>query len=335
MAPSVLLGTLCDGGKGLIYAHVSKNQYLIVSIIKSVCSNTSSFLDIFFFDKTKSGSFFAFKNQVWKDATINQLISNHPSSQPRNLMEKVFKVIFRLDFPIHYSIMDSPGTVLRMLQHEGEEAWSTQSIGQKPLPEYKVQKNGDENAFSLTVSATSITGLWDTKSLIALKDIHESHVFRLLTKLTDEILKGFEISQLTRCGIRTLFYLPCGTTTKNAWNILSRSIGGNSIDITKNSFGIATDFGISLEDVFGEHSGFRVSFGPLAPSQPHQFWELLEYKEGDHPVHGAIMADVDSFDKNFSMPYSSFRRWCRDRWQRFYNFSGDLVKLTNCSTTGE
>ncbi len=250
-------------------------------------------------------------------------------------MEKVFKIIFRLDFPINYSIMNTPGTLLKMLQKKDDDQWNTQEIGHKAVPEFRVKKNEELDAFTLTVSARSIIGLWDTKTAIALQDVHESHVFRLLTKLTDEILEEFQIHELERCGLRSFFYIPCGNDHEAAFKVLAESFDTQVIGIAESTSGVIKDFGMTLEGEFSEHSGFRVMFGPLAPLQLNQFAELIQLTDEDHPAHGAVMADVDIFEKNFSLAYASFRRWCRERWKTFNEFSGALTGIVNHDTDGE
>lgn len=211
---------------------------------------------------------------------------------------KIYKTIFRLDYPLNYSLIDKLGSHAEAISQEGKKMGLEQKLALN-LPGHIVTSSGHqgEDYFMITVTPQTVVGVIEHYSGCDLNSLHNHSVL----KIGDSIVKGISGEGETtflRYGVRVW-----SITNGVAFDSVLKHFGvkNNPQSDALNSSGLKlTDIGIVLESVSAENAhNARIQFGPYKQEENPRYFSLKESKDPvTIGIKEGLIIDADVWQSN-------------------------------------
>ncbi len=212
---------------------------------------------------------------------------------------KIFKSIFRLDFPLAYKILDKLGEYLEIINDKTREKPFSAGKGNVNLLQHSLSHSAKvaDDAFTLNL---------DLKTFNAVIEFQNGHDIDNLAKhplfhFSDEVIEKLEnehSSKYERIGFRSHIIvqrdeLNFSTLRDYIWNC--NQIFGNPItDLFSKPHDIGVIFEAKKPD---ESESIRVHLGPYHEREQSKYFVL------NHAVKEGLIFDIDIWQTNVSIPH--------------------------------
>lgn len=240
---------------------------------------------------------------------------------------KIFKSVFRLDYPVNYIIID----------HLGEQFDSLISILKKDeykiiQPTYDVSThsiriNAEQERFfyNLEITPVSISGDIEYKNGKIIDSSNSEKFF----KAVDSVLAKIEILkkwQFDRIGLRE-FYLAEEINSLAFHSILNKILDSNKklvLNVNPNK-SVVSDVALFLE--IDTENGLKnnVKYGPYRDSEKRRYFRVI-----DPMISEGLIIDLDSYLVKYNIPNFKFSEFSKRVQSRAY----DIVKKINDNLKG-
>lgn len=227
----------------------------------------------------------------------------------------VRRVIFRLDFPPSFDIIDAPGAVMRILDPDSEGFWDQlQDVTAKRLiSAEKLSQDGAEFR-KVTVEPTTIVLELERANGIGESRFEHDSVLETLLQKVQAVCEAYKIKKLRRAGIR-FYYLPKSNQTSEASLQLHQSLVRNEfLSAVRRSVGATKDFGLQFDGEHEDGVSFHLRFGPYFKTEARKYFEKVsESIPGDEISR---ICDLDLFENNFEMG-TRIHPWVKSQVAKF------------------
>jgi hypothetical protein len=234
--------------------------------------------------------------------------------------EKIFKSIFRLDFPLAYKILDKLGEYLEIIDKQATEPPFTKGNGNVDLLQHSLTYNGKvgDDAFTLTLDLKTFNGVIE---FLKGCDIGELARFPLFN-FADELIHKLDedhVSKYDRIGFRSLIIIE----EKNfkfrplrdyIWKL--NSIFGDALS---DFFEEREDIGLVFESKEKDNSEYvRLRLGP------YQKNERLKYFEATGDIEEGMILDIDMWQRKVSIPKLKLTEMVNQHQKIYGNLVGSI-----------
>lgn len=227
---------------------------------------------------------------------------------------RVHQQIFRLDFQYpNFDIIDSPGTVMRILSEMGDKYWSEyqdDSTNRKVVTTSRDEKKGTLR--QITVAPTVLTYIFESSEGVNLESLDANETLATLFKGVQAILEKFKINDIERAGIR---FVILGSIKEGNPKLESHfcNLADKTIirDITSN-LGSISDFGLSFDGQAADKLKYHCHLGPyssITESKKRFNVETSKKMEEDGLLANLIL-DLDFYEEKFAMTVNA-AKWSK------------------------
>lgn len=209
-------------------------------------------------------------------------------------MSKVYKTIFRLDYPISFKIIDNLGEYAEFLHSDSlQKAPFVDGKTNIDLTSHRISSTGsvDKDMFSFTLSITSLDAIIEHGVGVDVGSLSKHPVFDLANKLLPRLEKENDVMRFERIGLRTWSIIENDNFKFDRIRdyLLSKLTKFNNA--IKPNFNSSEDIGIVLESKSDAGIAVRISFGPYQIAEQSKYFSLKHdsIKEG-------LIFDIDIWE---------------------------------------
>jgi len=232
-------------------------------------------------------------------------------------MRKVHRIVFRLDFPINYEVFNKPGDIIRMLKETGEDLWSEITEGQPRRISGRATKEDGTYFHQLSVEPASIHGSMEVLKGIEWDAAPNCQFLEASSAVVSEVISSFGLDVIDRCGLRIYATEFFGEKFPNPLERFQGFIEKEFLNSFQKSAGNLEDMSFLFEGKAEDEIEYRVLMGPGARGDLRKFFENLKTPEPneDEPLTHHISADMDFYERGFSLGGSSLYKWSVMKWE--------------------
>lgn len=209
---------------------------------------------------------------------------------------KIYKAIFRLDYPLNYALLDKLGEHLEFIKKETKSNNFKSVKYDINLINHIITTSGlfGEMPFILNITLKNFDGTLEFTNGLELQEISKLKFFNFI----DLVIKKLEVTNSTyeRIGFRT-YGIHYSEKTKFTY-ILDSIVSNNKkfTDPFENHFRTPNDVALVIEAIDLKEDSLRVTLGPFKNEEWQKYFSIKpEIKEG-------IIFDIDSFQMKLDLP---------------------------------
>jgi hypothetical protein len=243
----------------------------------------------------------------------------------------VHRLIFRLDFQRpNFSIIDAPGTVMRLLSEMGEAEYWPEFKDASATRSISVSAHDAEGAIfrQFSVEHGSLYFVFESVPGRSVSSIFGEKTVANLFKGIHTFREHFDISQFSRAGIR---FIALGNVKAKGDNLLpnfSSLIDRDLRGCVTGILGDPKDVGVAFDGEGADKIGYHVSFGPYGAEEGKKhFSPQIAKKIEEKKASSNLVIDTDFFELNFAMTVKA-PQWCAqavEKTQKFHEAIKQLV----------
>ena len=229
-------------------------------------------------------------------------------------MRSVLRLIFRLDFSTNYGLIDSPGSIVRILDNVPEKFWDRLGDG-RVAHSIAGQYSSSSEYRNLSVEPQSINGSLEFRDGWDLSKIQRNQVFSELSRLVNELTGHFDIRNVDRYGIRFFVCERLGEKFDSSFEKFQELFTKEFRTNIEDEIGKTSDISVVLEGETNSSIKYRVSFGPYAPKDVGNILNNVPFPEIDElelPSYH-LTADIDLYEQDFSLAGRTLEKWARTK----------------------
>jgi len=242
---------------------------------------------------------------------------------------RVMRIIFRLDFPRNYEMMDKPGEVARIYEENlpekffetvFEENGARRLTGRTLLREQKRFR-------SMSVEPTAIVCDLECVEGIPTEDLDEERDFVAMCTAVNQLLKKFEIRRIERAGLRLFMFGEYAGGVKHSVARFRSLISPPLIRAVEAATGDVTDVGFGADTKSKSGTQYKLKTGPLigAEEYPKYFSNVLDLLPKEPRVD--TVTDIDIFETKFAFMASNIVKWCSPNFLAAANIANQIKQL--------
>jgi hypothetical protein len=224
---------------------------------------------------------------------------------------KIHRLIYRLDYPTSYELMDRPGEVAKIL--EATRRGLFDDIGE--TGQWRAT-----TARSSNVKGTSVEMTVDPKSIVAVMErvdgvdpakLAETSLFDGITAVMDEFCRVFKLGPFTRGGFRLFILESIGVGPEAVRAKCLQSFGTDVSGAVIGNLGEIRDVGFNFDGQSADKISFHCRFGPyVGKSEVERYFPKTGKDFPEKTIYDLIF-DIDQYEENFSYSAATSRRWWR------------------------
>lgn len=210
---------------------------------------------------------------------------------------KVFKIIFRLDFPLAYRILDKLGEYLEVIKEKTEADPYKDGTGEINLLQHSLSFTSKikNNIFSLNLNLKTFNSVVEFQDGINISEISKFPLFQF----SDEIIEKLENDhnlKYDRIGIRSYIIMKNEEYTFSRlkdyiWNC------NETFGVTiENDFEIKNDIGVIFESKSNNNENIRVCLGPYQKKEQGKYFSL------ENNIDEGLILDIDIWQSKCVIP---------------------------------
>jgi len=216
----------------------------------------------------------------------------------------VCKVIFRLDFKLHFGIIDSPGKIFEIF-------WDTLNLGNRPnsqlskSPVHRIisvqTRDGERGPVaSFNASPSTFDGALEKIEGIELLNLLETEPLLSLVRLAGRLCENFNIDIISRSGFRLIYLGKVGDSFQDALASFNGFFKPNYITSVEEKLGRISDVGIIWEGADESGVKYRCHSGPYRSQEAPRYFTSIIDKISTSSDFDTI-CDLDLYEQNFSI----------------------------------
>jgi hypothetical protein len=218
-------------------------------------------------------------------------------------------VIYRLDFPRNYSLIDGVGQVSKILMEQGASVFSDYG---EDVPTRKLIArafNEERSVFrSMTVEPTTIVLDFESAHGFELRRLEDIDDFRSLLELAEQVVTQFKVTKITRAGLR-FFFVGIGPGSFEAAK--DRTVGelGKVLVAPARKLGPISDVGLSLDGRSDDGISYHYRGGPF--QRKNDLPRVLQQVHEQFPEDAEydLLLDLDQYEESFNYGPSNIKWW--------------------------
>lgn len=228
---------------------------------------------------------------------------------------KLYKSLFRLDYPLSYSLVDRLGNHLEFLMDNSLNNKAFQNIG----GELKLGGNHTcyhygsvkEDNFRTVLNPTTFNSSIEHYEGLNLKELHNHKTIKLCGKLLEEKEVLGKESKYKRIGLRTWIIVENPLFTKDKiLNYVCQSNKESSL-LLGNTFSKIKDIMVTYELEGEQGTSARVSYGPYYNEEKEKYFTLKRKEDLNINISEALIFDIDIWDNMVKVPEFDLSSFCR------------------------
>jgi len=235
---------------------------------------------------------------------------------------RAYKIIFRLDYPTTFGMLDILGDTAGFLEKETREApFANATINVNPVEHlitctaHLPSPDAADDGFRLMHNVKTLSAVIEHQKGLELSELHE-HPAIILTDKLIEHLDFADVSRFERLGIRvwileTLRFKAIRDSMVSKLDTLNSAL--------MKSFASAEDVGVVFESVNKEGSSVRVIMGPYQKTETAKYFGL------ENSVQEGLILDIDMWQTKVEIPKFRLSRQAAYFEAAFQKLAGDLV----------
>lgn len=234
----------------------------------------------------------------------------------------VCKLIFRVDYPPCFEVLDRAGALMRVISEVGGDMIADLKEAQ---PQRMVWGETTEPTIyrQIQVTPTNLNFTVESSDGMDLRKLEADPSVDRLFRVAHAILTQFKISKLSRVGIRFWYLGRLGKTfsKKQFGSRIDSSIVGS----VSEHLGRPEDFGLAFEGLRDDKIRYSVRLGPYQHNEGRKYFaavaEEISRREGDN-----FIVDLDQSEEDFALHVSPVK-WVGPLLKVADTWVGDLSKL--------
>lgn len=238
---------------------------------------------------------------------------------------RALRVIYRIDFPRNYDMMNRPGAVARILNESfppeffdkhGEDRNARKVIGKRLLRDQARYR-------SLTAEPTAIVCDIERAAGIELRSLAEDEDFRTICGGITDFLKEFGIKKFERAGFRLFLFGSVLGDRQRSLRAFRSLVKSDMVKGVESIVGNATDLGIAIDGISASKVSYHLRCGPFVGTEEYgkYFSAISDLLPKD--LEADFVTDLDFFENKFAYTASSAVKWCVPQIET----AGQLVQL--------
>jgi hypothetical protein len=227
---------------------------------------------------------------------------------------KCYKSIFRLDYPLSYSIVDGLGHRLQFLLDRSRDKPFLNvkggiSIGNNHSLDHYGQVGND--VFKTYLNPETFNSSIEHYNGIALSDLHNHKVIKLSNELISEKPIQDSNARYKRIGLRTWVIIDDKDLKRES--ILKYMCKSNKFvtDVIKDEFNAASDIATVIESQNESGAKIRIQLGPYDKSEMRKYFFLSQKSEVE--VEEGLIIDFDFWEERLDVPGFDLSTYCRHK----------------------
>lgn len=226
---------------------------------------------------------------------------------------RVYRQIFRLDFQHpNFEIINSPGTVMRILSEMGEKYWPEYQDDSANRKIVTTNKDKDKGIFrQMTVEPAALTYLFESTEGISFDSLDTNETLATLFKGVHALRETFKINEIERAGIRFIALSSIKDGNPSLEPFFGELIDSQLVrSITSNVGGIK-DFGLSFDGEASDKLSYHCHLGPYAANEAKKYFTSgTANKMEKDGVSANLIVDLDLFETKFAMTVNA-AKWSK------------------------
>jgi hypothetical protein len=222
-------------------------------------------------------------------------------------------MVFRLDFQRpNFDIINSPGTVMKILSGMGEQYW----------PEFKDDSANRRVSTSsvdkekgtlrqITVEPTAITFVLELATGIDLNSVDTDDAVSALFKGIHSLCDAFNINEIQRAGIRFTALGEIKESTSGLGAVFNKLIDGELVRSVNASLGDIKDIGLAFDGEGADKLCYHCRLGPFEVNEAAKYLTAPTAKVVEDigsPTN--LIFDLDIYEEKFAMTVSA-AKWSK------------------------
>jgi len=218
----------------------------------------------------------------------------------------IHRIIFRIDYKANFEIMNSPGTVMSLMNGDNHEYWQEFHDSSQTRQISGVYSKSDKGIQRrLTVDPSSINFEIEWLEGMPFTKLEDDNDYRELFKRVKALCTNFHINEFNRAGIRFIHLSTVGSEGGNLASSFSGLFPVNLHFSVQNSMGKPYDYGIAIDGSDVDGSKYHLKFGPYSKS------EKTKYFLAAGEIDENLICDLDFYEESFAFANSNPTGWVR------------------------
>lgn len=243
-------------------------------------------------------------------------------------MTKLARLIFRLDFEVCTKLMNEPGTAFGILK-SSDDFWDT--IGENQVSRVLSAKFHKKNEIfrEINFDPQMLNGSIEfLDGGIDIDGLAKNSTFVEFNRLSAELLKTFDISNISRAGIRFYLVDRVPVDEGEVLKAFSNNISGPISSIMEKTLGMITDMSTIVEGQGQDEILYRVLVGPLFKQNlKNPLFQKGEIENKNMFIDEGLnmLCDIDLYEKNLSFREFTLAGWSKTKVSKAISFMKALA----------
>ena len=209
---------------------------------------------------------------------------------------KIVKYVFRVDYPINYSLIDKLGEYLDYISHLTKKEPYTKVKNGIDVSSHIISSSGfiKEDKFIITLSLESFNGEIEFKDSTNFNDIIKCQLFNLVEDVIEKLKSSN--NEYKRIGLR--IYVIDANENFKFDKILKYQLKLNESLISSVSKHIPefNDIALTLESINDDKESIRINIGPYKAKENQKYFKL------DPKIDEGLIIDLDAWQNKIIIP---------------------------------
>jgi hypothetical protein len=242
----------------------------------------------------------------------------------------VFRLIYRLDFPRNYEIINLPGEIVRILVEEPEKDFFSE-VGDDRIARKVLGRTIPEDGKvlkAMSVEPTAIVLEYESADGVPISRLEDIPDFKAMLALLEITLNRFKITNINRAGLRLFVFDNVTEKFDRTLQFFKAQVSAGLLDACESSLGQAMDVGFVFEGKAESGLSYNFRTGPFRGAS-----EVRRYLSHVHPRFAKdsardVVFDVDVYEQNFSYGRSNAKWWrpAAETARKVTQRVGDLIR---------
>lgn len=227
---------------------------------------------------------------------------------------RVHRLIFRLDFQHpNFDIINSPGTVMRILSDMGEKYWPEFQDDSANRRVTTANKDKEEGTFrQMTVEPTALNFSFESAVGIDINFLDTNETIASLFKGIHALCENFKINEILRAGIRFTILSSIKEGNPSLNTLFGELFDSQLICNVASNLGEIKDFGLAFDGNGLDKLSYHCRFGPYDSSDAQKhFTVAIAKKIEEDGAPANLIFDLDLFEAKFALTVSA-AKWSKN-----------------------
>jgi hypothetical protein len=225
----------------------------------------------------------------------------------------IHKLILRLDYKVNFALLDSPGTILRILNETQKPLWSSYADRRERRQVVAIFQDSDTKPSHfrhIAVDPTSTALLFESTVGIPLQRLLADETIAQTIARIDALCQHFGLIDLARLGFRIYYFtnLRAGAEP-SVLDAFGSAIDSDLVRAIDSSVGRPSDYGLCVDGRADDKIEYHLRFGPYLAGEQGRYFEIIDSDQFVTQTSPDFVCDLDLYDTGFSLSSISLLKW--------------------------